>query len=84
MLGLFEALTGAQSELLLNIRDICRPENVNPTTKLIQQVINDDVSFQRTPLDLRNQRTYAVRVCHFATYICVYANVEIVRGQWIA
>jgi DNA mismatch repair protein MSH4 len=33
--------------------------------QLISAVINEDVAFQRTPLDLRNQRTYAVKVTIF-------------------
>ena len=30
--------------------------------KLISEVINEDVTYQKSPLDLRNQRTYAVKV----------------------
>ncbi|KFZ13005.1 hypothetical protein V502_06805 [Pseudogymnoascus sp. VKM F-4520 (FW-2644)] len=57
----FEALSGARSTLLVEIRDVCRPDNITPTLKIISEVINDDVTFQRSPLDLRNQRTYAVK-----------------------
>jgi DNA mismatch repair protein MSH4 len=59
---LFEALAGARSEMLVKIRENCRPEIINPTMKLIKEVINEDVTYQKTPLDLRNQRTYAVKV----------------------
>lgn len=59
---LFEALGGARSEMLVKIRENCRPEVIKRTMDLIQQVINEDVTFQKTPLDLRNQRTYAVKV----------------------
>jgi DNA mismatch repair protein MSH4 len=59
---LFEALASARSEMLVKIRENCRPEVINRTIDLIQQVINEDVTFQKTPLDLRNQRTYAVKV----------------------
>lgn len=59
---LYEVLAGARSDLLLMIRENCRPENVSPTVELISGVINDDVTYQKTPLDLRNQRTYAVKV----------------------
>ncbi|KAH8770262.1 DNA mismatch repair protein-like protein MutS [Hyaloscypha finlandica] len=58
---LFEALAGARSEMLVKIRENCRPEIINPTMKLIKEVINEDVTYQKTPLDLRNQRTYAVK-----------------------
>lgn len=59
----YTALGGAQSELLAAIRDLCHPEKIQPTIDLIASVINNDVAYQRTPLDLRNQRTYAVKVC---------------------
>jgi DNA mismatch repair protein MSH4 len=58
----FEGLLGARSELLARIRDECRTEIVDCTMRLISEVINDDVTYQKTPLDLRNQRTYAVKV----------------------
>ena len=48
--------------MLVKIRENCRPEIINPTMKLIKEVINEDVTYQKTPLDLRNQRTYAVKV----------------------
>lgn len=62
ILPLFEALVGARSLLLATIRDHCNPENVVPTMNFIKEVINEDVTYQKTPLDLRNQRTYAVKV----------------------
>jgi DNA mismatch repair protein MSH4 len=58
----FKALAGASSEILAKIRENCRPEIILPTVELIMKVINDDVTYQKTPLDLRNQRTYAVKV----------------------
>jgi len=61
-LKLFETLAGAQSELIVEIQNFLRPENIDPTVQLITEVINDDVTYQKTPLDLRNQRTYAVKV----------------------
>lgn len=59
---LYEVLAGTRSELLTQIRDHCRIESFSPTMRLIQEVINEDVTFQKKPLDLRNQRTYAVKV----------------------
>ncbi|KHJ32550.1 putative dna mismatch repair protein msh4 [Erysiphe necator] len=58
---IYNALGGARSELLSTIRDNFCPENIERTIYLIKEVINDDVSYQKTPLDLRNQRTYAVK-----------------------
>lgn len=59
---LYEALAGASSDLIVIIRQNCRPENIKRTIELIQEVINEDVTYQKKPLDLRNQRTYAVKV----------------------
>ena len=59
---LYEALAGAQAETLVRIREFFRPEKINPIIDSIKQVINEDVTYQKTPLDLRNQRTYAVKV----------------------
>ena len=62
--ALREALSGVQSGLLVTIAEHCRSESTDPTLQLIREVINDDVTYQKTPLDLRNQRTYAVKVNH--------------------
>jgi DNA mismatch repair protein MSH4 len=59
---LYEALSNARSKLLIDIRQLCHPRNIEPTLKIIAEGINDDVTFQKAPLDLRNQRTYAVKV----------------------
>lgn len=59
---MFETLAGARSELIVQIRENLRPENIEPTIQLIAQVINADVTYMKKPIDLRNQRTYAVKV----------------------
>ncbi|KAE8448296.1 hypothetical protein EG329_009540 [Mollisiaceae sp. DMI_Dod_QoI] len=61
ILPIYEALVGAHSDLVVIIRENCRPENIKPTLDFIQEVINEDVTYQQKPLDLRNQRTYAVK-----------------------
>ncbi|KAF2474591.1 uncharacterized protein BDR25DRAFT_383924 [Lindgomyces ingoldianus] len=58
---IYEALTGARSSMLHNIRELCAPENVIPVQARIDAVINEDTSYAKQPLELRNQRTYAVR-----------------------
>ncbi|EON65045.1 hypothetical protein W97_04280 [Coniosporium apollinis CBS 100218] len=58
---IYEALTGARSAMLTNIRELCSSENVEPVQELIDGVINEDTTFASQPLDLRNQRTYAVK-----------------------
>ncbi|KAF1358108.1 hypothetical protein EJ07DRAFT_167102 [Lizonia empirigonia] len=57
----FEALTGARSSMLNNIRELCAPENISPIQDLIDEVINKDTTYAKQPLELRNQRTYAVK-----------------------
>jgi DNA mismatch repair protein MSH4 len=58
---IYEALTGTGSSMLNNIRELCAPENVAPIQALIDRVINEDTTFARQPLELRNQRVYAVK-----------------------
>lgn len=57
----FEALTGARCETLTDIRNLCTVENIEPIQELIDNVINEDTTYASKPLDLRNQRTYAVK-----------------------
>ncbi|KAI9788486.1 MAG: MutS protein msh4 [Piccolia ochrophora] len=56
-----DALSGARSHLLKTIRSLCAPEKIEPIENMIRDNINDDVTYQQKPLDLKNQRTYAVR-----------------------
>lgn len=62
---LHEALLGAESQLLTTIQHNFRPQSLDLILNHIKDVINHDVAYQKTPLDLRNQRTYAVKVYHF-------------------
>ena len=57
----FEALTGARSSTLEGIRKLCASENVDIIQELIDNVLNKDTAYAKQPLDLRNQRTYAVK-----------------------
>jgi DNA mismatch repair protein MSH4 len=58
---IYEALTATRSSMLNNIRELCAPENLAPIRELIDHVINEDTTFARQPLELRNQRVYAVK-----------------------
>ncbi|UNI17140.1 MutS protein msh4 [Purpureocillium takamizusanense] len=58
---LFVALAPVQSALLVKVRELCCPEVTGPMLANIQRVIEPDVKYMRSPLDLRNQRTFAVR-----------------------
>ncbi|KAI9814768.1 MAG: MutS protein msh4 [Pycnora praestabilis] len=57
----FEALTGASCHLFVMVRELCAPEKIEGIQQRINDVINDDITFSSQPLELRNQRTYAVR-----------------------
>ncbi|KAI6082319.1 DNA mismatch repair protein-like protein MutS [Hypoxylon rubiginosum] len=59
--SLYEALGTARTDLLSRIREICRPELTQPVADLIAAAINEDVTAMKSPLDMRNQRTYAVK-----------------------
>ncbi|KAI1074924.1 muts domain V-domain-containing protein [Whalleya microplaca] len=59
--ALYEALGSARTDLLTRIREICRPELTQPVADLIAATINEDVTAMKSPLDMRNQRTYAVK-----------------------
>ena len=58
---LYRALAPAQGTLLTKIRDLCRPEITGRILNDIRRVIEPDVTYMKSPLDLRNQRTFAVR-----------------------
>ncbi|KAF2759205.1 hypothetical protein EJ05DRAFT_510051 [Pseudovirgaria hyperparasitica] len=57
----YEALASARSSMLLHICELCAPLNLDPLIQLIDTVINEDTTYSKQPLELRNQRTYAVR-----------------------
>lgn len=59
--AVFESLAAARCDLLDKIRNHCRPEITTIILERIAAVINDDVAWVNKPLDLRNQRVYAVR-----------------------
>jgi DNA mismatch repair protein MSH4 len=59
--NLHYALFPAQSALLTKVRDLCRPEITTPILANIRNTIEADVTYMKSPLDLRNQRTFAVK-----------------------
>ncbi|KAK8089002.1 hypothetical protein PG997_003963 [Apiospora hydei] len=59
--SLHEALREAESELLCLIRNICRPELIQPVIEMIKETINEDVTLMKLPIDMWHQRTYAVK-----------------------
>ncbi|KAI5271768.1 hypothetical protein E4T47_04890 [Aureobasidium subglaciale] len=58
---IYEALTGAKSVMLREIQRNCMPGSIDPIKDLIDEFINEDINYAKQPLELRNQRTYAVK-----------------------
>jgi len=56
-----EALAGSRSAMLQEIQQNCALENIEAVSDHIDEVVNQDTTYASKPLDLRNQRTYAVR-----------------------
>jgi DNA mismatch repair protein MSH4 len=61
VLPIFESLAGARSELLTRIQSFCAPVSIQPVKELIDDVVNEDVTFATTPLGFRSQRNYAIK-----------------------
>ncbi|KAK1542451.1 MutS domain V [Colletotrichum paranaense] len=57
----FQALGPATCPLLTKIRDLCQPELTAAARELVYQNIHEDVHYVKSALDLRNQRTFAVK-----------------------
>ncbi|EER36889.1 DNA mismatch repair protein [Histoplasma capsulatum H143] len=43
------------------LTSLCAPQEYNTIAEMINSTLNEDVTYQSRPLDLRNQRTYAVK-----------------------
>lgn len=56
-----EALTGSRGDLLVGIQMNCASEQLDAIMVIINDTINEDTQYSKTPLDMRNQRTYAVK-----------------------
>ncbi|KAJ1568085.1 MutS protein msh4, partial [Nowakowskiella sp. JEL0078] len=55
------ALIEMSNELLKALYQVFANERLKYIENSIDEVINDDVSFQKNPVGLRNQRCYAVK-----------------------
>ncbi|KAF5677578.1 dna mismatch repair msh4 [Fusarium heterosporum] len=58
---LYTVLSPATSDLLVKIRELCRPEKASRSLNKIRQTIEPDVTYMKSALDLRNQRTFVVK-----------------------
>ncbi|XWW93997.1 hypothetical protein V2A60_001936 [Cordyceps javanica] len=54
-------MRSATTPLLVKIRDLCSLERIAAISQKINTVLESDVAYTRSALDLRNQRTFAVR-----------------------
>ncbi|KAJ5749923.1 hypothetical protein N7533_006951 [Penicillium manginii] len=59
--NIHQALGAAQSDLLLEVRELCSPSKHRALEQLMAETLNESVTYQSKPLDLRNQRTYCVK-----------------------
>lgn len=50
--------------LFLTEFERCAPTMIEDAQQLIDDAINEDTTYSSKPLDLRYQRTYAVKVCY--------------------
>jgi DNA mismatch repair protein MSH4 len=63
-----EALAPARTDLLKRVHDLCRKEVTQPVMDMIAETINDDVIAMKAPIDMRNQRAYAVKASIYLKY----------------
>lgn len=50
------------SALPYKCSQLCAPENYSRVAELITDTLNEDVAYSTQPIELRNQRVYAVKV----------------------
>ncbi|EGO52013.1 hypothetical protein NEUTE1DRAFT_105020 [Neurospora tetrasperma FGSC 2508] len=58
--GILEA-AGCKSRLLRWIRDRFAPEHTEPVQRAMEEMIEDDAAYSKKPIELRNNRMWAVR-----------------------
>ncbi|OAA76793.1 DNA mismatch repair protein MutS, C-terminal domain protein [Akanthomyces lecanii RCEF 1005] len=58
---LYVAMNPATAPLLVKIRELCSFEKIATVLQKITTVLESDVAYTKSALDLRNQRTFAVR-----------------------
>ncbi|KAI2636106.1 muts domain V [Xylaria nigripes] len=56
-----EALGAGRTDLLRRVYGLCQTDATQSVMNLIAETINDDVIAINSPIDMRNQRTYAVK-----------------------
>ncbi|TLD18073.1 hypothetical protein PspLS_10539 [Pyricularia sp. CBS 133598] len=61
MPALYEALATARCEVLVKVQQQCEPQITNSILEMIDKQIEKDAVFATKPLEMRNQRTFAVK-----------------------
>ncbi|KAI1821253.1 muts domain V-domain-containing protein [Xylaria intraflava] len=56
-----DALGAGRTDLLRRVYGLCQIEATQLVMNIISETINDDVTAMKAPIDMRNQRTYAVK-----------------------
>lgn len=56
-----DALQDVSSTLLVDIRNFCRSPDIGRIEELLNATINPDITYQKCPIDLRNQKCYAIK-----------------------
>jgi hypothetical protein len=56
------------SSLPYKCSQLCAPENYSRIAKLITDTLNEDVAYSTQPIELRNQRVYAIKVTIIGVY----------------
>ena len=82
---IFNVRNSLSLSMVVLMLQFCSPNNYSDVQALIDETINEDITYQSQPLDLRNQRTYAVRVSHCSMECKGYGLtgcVSVVRSQW--
>ncbi|KAJ3037971.1 hypothetical protein HDV00_001174 [Rhizophlyctis rosea] len=57
------ALGGVKSDLLHAISKVLADRRLEVLQNRLDEVINEDVQYQKSAMGLRNQRCYAVKAC---------------------
>lgn len=54
--------TNPLANIAADIQQLCQPAGHRAVEELIEKTLNENITYQSKPLDLRNQRIYCVKV----------------------
>lgn len=58
--------------MIADVHQVCDTEAISTVQRMINEVINEDVVWAKSPLELRNQRCHAVKV----RVICLSGSLQ--------